>query len=64
MRFFETEKKVVKKYRLTNSAKKTLMGLFLVIIGAVATYIFKEDCTAGIVLVSMGLCVAFAKDNK
>lgn len=64
MRLFETEKKVVKRYKLTYAAKKTMFGLILVCLGACATYMFKEDCTAGIVLVSMGLCVAFAKDIK
>lgn len=64
MKLFDIEKKEVKRYRLTDAAKKDLMGLILVCLGAITMYVFKEDCAAGIVLITMGLCVGFANSLK
>lgn len=51
------------KRRLTESEKEMisqkLMGLLLIIMGAIGTYFFKEDCGGFLFTALLGLCVVW-----
>lgn len=62
MKLFETEITTKKKYTLTDYAKKLIMGLMLVALGAVyLVFLGTEDATPGFFLILLGIIVIFAK---
>ena len=65
MKLFESEITTKKKYKLTDYAKKLIMGLMLVALGAVhLVFLGTEDATPGFFLIILGILVIFAKELK
>jgi len=63
MKLFESEITTKKKYTLTAYAKKLLMGLMLVALGAVyLVFLGTEDATPGFFLILMGIIVICVKE--
>lgn len=65
MKLFESEITTKKKYTLTDYAKKLVIGLVLVVIGALyLVFLGTEDATPGFFIILLGILVIFAKDIK
>ena len=63
MKLFESEITTKKKYTLTTYAKKLLIGLMLIAIGAAYLVFFgTEDATPGFFLIALGIIVVFVKE--
>ena len=63
MKAFYTEETIYTKRtkkKLTPLAIQKLLGVFLALIGVAACFVFKEDATAGVLLVFMGAARAIS----